>query len=286
MERFHQSQAKVLVTECAAVLRYQMDHERASTKAMDLGSLLDCLVFDRRDRYRVVEVDWGVYASGPRKGQPREPSWANEAASTVAADLETKGVLPVLQKDVDALQDQADRARQRLGDMLGGRKRDTLPRVQWVSALGVECEGEPDLIWSDAVRMGTIDLKRTTALNPRAMQRQIAAMGWDIQGAAYREAALSLYPDHKYEGHTLLACQSGGAQLIETYTLDESYMVIGQTRWEQGQRIWQDCWRTGTWPGYTAFGTEIGPTRWLVHETLGMDEADDDLSGLGLERQT
>lgn len=283
--RFRQSHAKILLTECADELRRVLEVGRAPTKAMQGGSLLDYLVSGRDDRYEVVDA---VYASGPRAGEPCD-DWTSRAARDAAEDARCRGLVPVLPHELDALQPQVERARQRLEELRSGSDwRLDHEVLLWNSDIGTPCQGEPDWAWVRDGMVYTADLKRTASLHPRAVQRQTFAMCWDVQAAAYREAALSWANDlcsHAvYGGHYLLLCEQEGRGRVLARALSAVTMTIGKRRWEAAQRQWLECHRTGEWPGYPE--DEIEPTKWLANEWADGASAVDgesDLADIGLE---
>ncbi len=120
--------------------------------------------------------------------------------------------------------------------------------------------------------MKTIDLKRTAYVGRNKIAKQIHNMGWDLQAGAYREAAMSLVTMHcgegsgySYQGHTLLCAEDGGDR-VQCYPLDEVYLEVGKRRWEQGQRIWQECQATGNWPDDSE--DPISPPMYIVRKEI------------------
>jgi hypothetical protein len=261
--RFHQSQAKVLLTECPAVLKRQLTTERTQSRAMEAGSLLDMLVFGQDDRYEIVDAR---YRSGPREGQPAT-DWLGKEAKQQRDEIRARGQLPVLECEVDAMAPTAEAIRERIArlaaEMAGSYTPEVIyqPTLQWTSELGVECEGTPDVVvvvpMRDMVKVCTIDVKHTAFLQPKRFNAQVYAMGWDVQGAAYREAAARYYEAERgvytfHLDHVILATSSTQAGLPPcARPLDPVYMEVGKRRWEKGQRMWKECLDTDSWPSYS-----------------------------------
>lgn len=288
MIRFHQSQAKVLLTDCPAELKHQMDRGRVATRAMDAGSLLDYLVFGQDQKYEIVDAR--------DKNGDVVTDWRTDAAKGAREEVAALGKLAVLQHEYDAANESATRIMVRLYELQGRSRMFMQPTVQWQSELGVECEGTPDVVFIDTVThpdfatlIRVVDVKRTTAINPLGLKRQIQAMCWDVQAAAYKEAATEhAYQQMEsgtvtnliYQGHTILACQSGGREAIRAYPLSEVSMELGRRRWEKAQKQWQECLASDYWPDYPE--DPIEPPRYAVRELLGNPTDGDDLSDLGL----
>lgn len=281
-ERFHQSYCKTLLNDCPALLKLQLGKGRKASRAMEAGSLLDYLVFEQDDRYEIVDAR---YKSGPRAGQQCE-DWTGREAQDAREGVRASGLLPVLQCEVDELAPTALAIRMRIvalsREMAGGAvvKLTYQPRIQWTSELGVECEGTPDVVVTvhqqDIIKVCTIDVKHTAFVSPAKLKRQVYDMGWDIQGAAYREAAKAwAEAEHggmAYHGEHVMLCSSaldiGLPPLARR--LSHVYMEVGKRRWEKGQRIWRMCVESDYWPSYDE--NDIEPSHFHVRTLEEYDE--------------
>lgn len=247
MERLHQSIAKVLVTQCPAVARYQLDHpeEKKPSREMDLGSLVDQMVFGGAG-WHTIDAD-----SYRTKKAQQERNAAYE-----------RGQVPVLAKNVEDAQRLAGRIRSRLMeegiDLNDCRKQQ---RMEWVSQLGVLCAGTPDLAILHPSEWVTVDLKVGSRTEPVYLGNHVVDQGWHIQAAAYQEAGHELYPRTERRGrHFVLAAETGGAQMVQLHPLSEMMMDMGRHAWVRAQRIWLDCQRKNEWPEYQS--RELMPSNW------------------------
>jgi len=265
--RFRQSYAKTLIDSCPAKLRRDIVQGRRSTKAMDGGSLVDMLVFGKTDRFEVVDAR---YRSGPREGQPAE-DWTGKDAREQADEIRARGLLPVLQVELERAQETADainlRVSRLIADIAGDYPvtRYDQQHVEWTSQLGIECEGTPDIIvivaMRDVVKVCTIDVKHTGFMNPKRFSRQVYDQCWDVQGAAYREGAVAFAEeelDNAFHLEHWLVCTSSIEDCLPAVAraLDPIYLAVGQKRWEKAQLEWKRCLDSDTWPGY-----DEGPVR-------------------------
>jgi hypothetical protein len=268
--RFRQSYAKTLLHDCPALLRLQMVNEgRKATKAMNAGSLLDYLVFGQSDRYELVDAR---YRSGPRDGQPCT-DWTGKEAREARAEVEQRGLLPVLAQEVENLTPTADAIRARIvklaREMAGSRGAAEIlyqPAMEWTSALGVDCAGTPDVVvvvnlpdlrgGPDLLKVCTIDVKHTAALGKGKFERQIADMCWDVQAAAYREGSAKWVESERgkpafHLDHVILATSSIAVGLPPVARLlAPAFLSGGHRRWEKAQREWRFCVETDEWAGY------------------------------------
>lgn len=275
--------AKVLLTESPAHLFHQMARGRMATRAMEAGSLFDYLVFDLDSKYEVVDAR---YRTGRRAGQP-VTDWQGKYAQEMRDEIRRAGKLPVLQDEVDGMTHKAERARLRIRELLGDGRMVVQRKVQWRSeAAGfeLECEGTPDLVYlyPETRIYSTADLKNVASVHPRKMARQIYEMCWDVQAAAYEEAAAELSRDEffandpadpddcsepwTYGGHTIIACESGGMEQIRCYPLDPVYLAVGRRRWAKAQRQYKECLDSNDWPGYPE--NPLGPSLYVTRTEL------------------
>lgn len=275
---FRQSYAKVLLTDCPALLRIQMVKERKQSRAMQKGSLLDYLVFDQSDKYEIVDAR---YKTGPRAGQPCT-DWQGREAQEQRDRILDEGLLPALETEIEALNDTAVAIQARIvklaDEMAGGHRRDILfqTHMTWTSARGVACEGTPDVVvlvhMPDLIKVCTIDVKHTGFLPKKRFNAQVFAMGWDVQGAAYREGSAkwaesehAAYAFHLE--HVILATSSLEAGLPPVARrLSPAYMAGGLKRWEKAQGIWQECLASDSWPSYEE--TDAEPSHFYVHTEI------------------
>jgi hypothetical protein len=271
--------AKTLLGECPAVLRHEMVHGKHTTRAMDQGSLLDYLVFQQSDRYEVVDA---VYRSGPREGQQCE-DWTCKEARQAKEEIRARGLLPVLQCEADALEYAAEgiRARvERLGRELSGNEGPSgdgyelvyQPPIDWTSELGIECHGTPDVVLiverSTMTQVWTIDIKHTAFLPQARFERQIHAQGWDLQGAAYAEAAVAFAHQEGFSNAShvehFIVCSSAVNLGIPppARPLEPSYLAVGKRQWKKAQGLWKQCLDSDSWPSYPE--TPAAPPMYVV----------------------
>lgn len=279
---FRQSLAKLMLQECPALVKKQLDESRnLDGHAVRRGSIHDALVFGHTHKYEVVEA---FYKSGPRKGEPCI-DWQGADARKEKERIEATGKIAVLQTELDDLEAEAGLVRARIESqakvLADGHPHKLMfqPQLRWRSELGVDCRGEPDVVlyvsaeW--ARMLFTFDVKRTAGVREEQLHRQVYSMGWDIQGAAYKEgtvaAELQFDPNDKrpiyHGGHFLLCTMSMHSGLPPVMRpLSASYMAVGKTRWEKAQRKWLECVATGVWPGYAE--TPIEPNQYVIRTEM------------------
>lgn len=244
--RLRQSLAKLLLTECPAVVRTVLDGERrAGTKAMNRGSLVDQLVFGG-SQFEVVEAR---LKSGKRKGE-LATNWQCQEAQEKKEDIESRGWIPCLEHELAEASDLAGRIRAELILLDLDLRRPGVQiqrRIKWTTLGGVEAEGAVDALLETDRWVHTFDLKVGESANPDHLDDQVGQMFWDMQGAAYQEACASAF---KKQGKHWIIRADASSKLVGVYPLSEGYMTMGLRKWTAAQAIWTRCLETGEWPQY------------------------------------
>jgi hypothetical protein len=243
--RFHQSMAKVLITQCPAALKWQLENGRVPSRQMEKGTLVDQLVFGGLNAH-VIQA---TLSSGKRKGE-RATNYQCPAAKDEADEARARGQVPVFEHELEEAKQHAEHIRAALHDF--GVDLEQCERQvthQWVSPEGVLCEGTPDLRDVPKVKVVTFDLKVGYTANPDIWDRKLDTDGCDLQAAAYEEQAQFQYPGLPTE-HYIIAAETEAWCPVSIMPVSESYMEIGRKKWARAKRIWLDCWERDEWPGY------------------------------------
>ena len=251
--RLRQSYAKVLASDCPAILKAQLDAEsRAPSRAMEKGTLVDQLVFGGANFHVIDAADYRTKKAQTARDEARE-----------------SGMVPVLADEFEPARKMAGNIKSRLLmegiDLEQCEKQKTL---QWTSAEGVECEGTPDLF----IGAITIDLKVGHTANPDKLEQHLYDQGWHIQGAAYQEAVTFVAGSKgraaMYGRHYLVCAETkSGADCITIAPLSPSYIDLGMRAWRRAQAIWVQCWTTNEWPEYTS--RPLQPTKNAMFREYG-----------------
>ena len=109
-----------------------------------------------------------------------------------------------------------------------------------------------------------IDLKTTSGtLTPEAVSRHIATYGYHRQGAWYVNglSAQSL----ALQAFVFIFVQTVSPYLCVAVTLDAESEMLGKRECEMAARIYRNCKRDNSWPGYGADIYEVGLPMWYDH---------------------
>jgi len=125
---------------------------------------------------------------------------------------------------------------------------------------GIEARGCADIVieWLDGdgkvEALTVIDLKTTTDVSPRAVQRTAIASRWHGQVATYGRL-LSQQPQYAHlnigdVSHAVLVMASTGRAHTRIEELGIDGLTKGNADATQAWRMWRDCTASGIWPDY------------------------------------
>lgn len=251
--RFHQSYAKTLLFGCPAELQWELEEERRKpTRTMEKGTVVDQFLLGGLTYHTVQARDWRTKAAKQERDAARE-----------------RGQVPMLEHEIGDLEETAGLVRSRL--LEHGLDLTTTVNQQvvtWIAPDGTFCEGTPDIMFATPMGVVTCDLKVGERCAPDFLDDQVYKMCWDIQGAAYGEAARAWFdvPDAAHE-HWIIRASPKLPHCITICPLSEQYMTMGQRRLIQARAIWRECLETNDWPEYES--RPLSPRHWhLVAEGM------------------
>lgn len=291
-------------------LRRDIENGRTPTKAMEDGALVDQILYGGKT---YCEAQPCTKRSGPNKGEVFDPEdWTSADAQEQRAAARARGQVCCLKHEVDSALAQKQSLVEALaaegidlsnehermqGAELGSdeypegivRPRPgiyTQPKLLW-NADGVLCEGtldilevRPDMTWR------IVDTKLSVRCDEDWVAKQAAAMGWDVQQAAYVEAcvlSLGLRPEN-FKGYGLAVCEKrSGLHMSAVHWLEDIFLHCGEKLWDRCKLTWADAVKNDEWPG--VLGSKLSPPGYHVSSIF--DTADsagaDDLSSIGVD---
>lgn len=255
--RLSQSTANILLNQSPAhAYAYHKllgNVTKKSTKALDLGTLIDALLL------------------GPGKKKFRVLDYANfttKVAQAAKADAIAAGEIPVLREKYEEAEEVCIILRDKMFakgiSLVDGFSHY---EVEWKNAeTGVLCRGELDHLLMPDI----LDVKTAASAKPDAFARSVQSYGYDVQAAAYIEAVEFLRPD--LVGRVTMrfvVAETEPPYAVTPITLDGQFKALGRAKWLAACARWKECLSTGVWPDY---GTAmVSPKPWMMTEALGLE---------------
>jgi exodeoxyribonuclease VIII len=196
-----------------------------STAAMTMGSLVHCAVLEPDELLK-------RYGACP----PRNTKAGKEAA----AEMQSNGIEPVSESDLQQAQRMASAVRRHpyAAELLSAGKPET--SIWWDDPeTGLRCKCRPDWINGRTC----IDLKTTTDASPKGFAKSVASFRYHVQMAHYLAAGL-------FDQFVFIAVEKEPPYAVACYELDADAFAEGQRlRVRDLQRI-ANCRAMAAWPGY------------------------------------
>lgn len=243
-----QSTAKVLLDR--SPLHAKAANRKDPTKEMDRGNVVHTLVLGKGKAFEVCDFK----------------DWRTDRAKDAKADAVSRGLIPILPKDLAAAEQIAAAIRHQLaprGIVLDGASEVA---VRWTepSAHGpVLCRGMMDHLRFSA---GVIyDLKISENAATSAFERTAENLGYAIQHAAYTRALTALRPD--LAGRTsmlFIVAEPEEPYAVNVLKPDGAFRELGERRWRRAVETWAECLATDVWPGYGAGPNPLSAPQWAL----------------------
>jgi hypothetical protein len=269
----HPADGRVHVSELAlhakspAHVRLACTRARETTRAMRVGHIADGIVFGT-GKFEVYEGDrrgakWQTALTCCQPGRElvtsSEYEDAEGAALAVRADPVAQSLLAgcefqrVAQWEMHGLPFASGIAGERGGfDAVRTAIRDS-PKEGW----GID----PDVI--ERVRRGYLcDLKVTSDVEPRALQRHSWRMLWPAKAAAYLEGARGIGLD--VQDFYLICAEAQPPHCVTVLRLSEAALEMGRKQVAMWCERHRQCEAAGEWPGFVQSVTELEPEVWMV----------------------
>lgn len=223
-----------------------VDQER--TREMNRGNIIHAMVLqaDEPTSYCVVSKTDSKTGLVEDAGDYRTKS-AQEHRDAILA----RGDIPILRKELATCEAAAEGIRRQLGDewLPPGARFEIM--LGW-NVGGVPCHGKVDILADDHVG----DLKTCEDALRASSDNSIYTMGYDVQAAAYLEAAEAERPELagrlRYFLHFAEVEQlPDGARTVITVEVAGSMLELGRIRWKRAKALWLRCHEHNDWPGYS-----------------------------------
>lgn len=235
---------KTLATRTPAHYQYDKQHPKSSD-AFTLGTAAHSLILEGDESaFTVVDA----------------ANWMSKAAKEAKEDALLSGCVPLLVKDYEqvvAMRDAVMAHPLARAALEGGAPEES---VFWNHESGTALKCRPDMLHRGG-KLGNliVDLKTVQSADPREFAKSAANFGYHIQQAHY-QAGLKSATGEDFD-FVFVLIEKTGAYLPAVVQLDAEDVARGAEMAERSIRIYNECSKSGRWPGYES-SAPIELPRW------------------------
>ena len=224
---------KTLATKTPAHYKYDQEHPKTSD-AFTLGTAAHSLILENdTTQFEIVDA----------------ANWLTKDAKAAKAEALTAGRVPLLTKEFEQVQAMRDAvmANPLARTALTGHKAEY--SAFWEHESGTMIKTRPDAM-HDGGPLGNliVDLKTCASADPNEFGRTAHQFGYHIQQAHY-QAGLKAVTGEDFDFLFVLV-EKQPPFLVSVVELDAEDVARGAELAERGIRIFNDCTKSGVWPGY------------------------------------
>lgn len=246
------------------LLDYSPKHAQAGieeTEAMTFGTATHTAILEPErfeKEYVAIPADCRV---GSGKGQ-------KERLKAFRGDLKANGQTEIKGEDRASIVAMAESIHKHpvAGPLLSGDGVSELSGYFMDPMYDVLVKVRPDWLRKD--NRIIVDLKKTTDARRRKFLTKVEALGY------YMQAFLTLYGVTQITGklHTefyFVVIEDKPPYELMVYHASEEFIHMGNIDYVKAMRIYSECLKANTWPGYPQEADELDPSPWRVRRDVG-----------------
>lgn len=236
---FSYSVAKTLLEKSPqhAYLQHPLlgNEPRKPTTFMDKGNIIHGLILGGGPEIEIIQAD----------------NFRTKAAQELKAMAYEENKIPILQKDMDTIDEAVENAKEQIKQLAPYFFEDHQSElsVRWTMDNGVKTQSRFDWIKPETGLI--IDLKTANDANPQNLDRKILDFGYDIQEALYMQCANKTWPDmagrFKWE---FIFVEPEPPYMVSVVETDTSMTWLGESKVKRASDKWKSCLESGIFPGY------------------------------------
>lgn len=116
-------------------------------------------------------------------------------------------------------------------------------------------------------RVVAVDLKTTVDASKRAFEKSVASYQYDVQRAWYLDALRMVVDPMPHDPEMVfVAVEKEPPFLVAVHQIPSSWADKGHTKAAVARRLYAECTRTNTWPGYPTEVQLLDEPIWHVYE--------------------
>lgn len=232
--------------------------ETQESNRMDLGTVAHALLLGAGGEIEIIDAE----------------NYTTKAAREARDAARAAGKTPVIASAYEQAQAMADRARTFLDNAVLGWTDGKPEQCLFWREGDAWCRGMVDWLQSD--RRTVIDYKTTgTSARPDDVERHLFDMHYHLKAAFYERGLNVLCPEAIGRRKFLFLFQETDAPYeCSLVTLSEAAMTIGRKQATYAIRRWQQCMRSGVWPGYGLSWHTAAPPPWIEQRWMAREMSD------------
>ena len=123
------------------------------------------------------------------------------------------------------------------------------------------CKCRPDwLIHSVAI----VDVKSTNDASPAGFARAVANYEYHMASAWYLDGVRRCLGETSPDAFLFAAFEKEAPHAVAFYNADPEMIAIGRNVYKSRLRLYADCLKNNSWPGYPASITNLSLPAWVV----------------------
>jgi hypothetical protein len=127
-------------------------------------------------------------------------------------------------------------------------------------ALGTLCKCRPDYLRADNY---IVDIKTTKDARPASFERSAENYRYYVQAAFYIQGAEAVTGE-KVKDFLFIAVEKSPPYAVACYFADESMIQAGNEEVRRCLTLYEECVRTGVWPGLDGIPVRLSRPRWAA----------------------
>lgn len=239
------------------------DNPPEPTSAMQFGTAFHAALLEPK-RFQERYVVAPKFDRRTKEGKAQAEAWEAENADKTALTAEQMEAISAMVKSVMAHEGAASLLSKGVAEMAGfWTDRET----------GIECKCRPDFLKMDVIAegkqvTGIVEVKTCCDASSDGFARAIAALGYDVQAAFYRDGLKAL--TGKALPFYFVAVEKDPPHAVAVYRAGDEVIEVGRAKYRGALQLLKWCQANGRWPGYQPNGEieTITLPRWATRFDL------------------
>ena len=237
--------------------------ESVKSKAMTIGSLIDCLVLEPEKYNSYFAVIPETYINS--KEEIKEFNANSTVCKQIKNEILASGKTIIDKNQINIAQNCFVQisGHKTASEIIARSKKQV--SLCWIdSDTGVLCKGRLDMLDDNC---DISDLKSTMDASPFSFSKSIESFGYHIQGAFYSDGYAALTGNVQLP-YNIIAVETEAPYCVATYVIEPDTLLIGRCIYKKALKKYAECKKLNSWPGYSDFIEPIDVPAWAIKKGL------------------